>query len=48
MSTAAALAWFALVLGLMEAADYGLIPHILAEIGVVALIAWAFRLLMKA
>jgi hypothetical protein len=32
----------------MEAADYGLIPHILAEIGVVALIAWAFRLLTKA
>jgi hypothetical protein len=45
MSTAAALAWFALVLGLMEAADYGLIPYIVAEVGVLALIVWAFRLL---
>ena len=33
------LAWIALVLDLILAADYGLIPHILAEIGVVALIA---------
>ena len=45
MSTGGALAWFALVLGLMAAADYGLIPYIVAEVGVLALIVWAFRLL---
>jgi hypothetical protein len=31
MSTRGILAWFALALGLPTAADYGLIPYILAE-----------------
>jgi len=45
MSTRGTLAWFALAPGLPTAADYGLIPYILAEVGVLALIVWAFRLL---
>jgi hypothetical protein len=45
MSTRGTLAWLALVLGLSTAADYGLIPYIVAEVGVLALTVWAFRLL---
>jgi hypothetical protein len=45
MSTRGTLAWFALALALPTAADYGLIPYIVAEVGVLALIVWAFRLL---
>jgi hypothetical protein len=39
------IAWLALALGLPTAADYGLIPYIVAEVGVLALIVWAFRVL---
>jgi hypothetical protein len=45
MSTRGILAWVALALGLPTATDYGLIPYIVAEVGVLALIVWAFRLL---
>jgi hypothetical protein len=45
MSTRGILAWLALVPGLPTAPDYGLIPYIVAEVGVLALIVWAFRLL---
>ena len=43
MSTRGTLAWFALALGLPTAADYGLIPYVVAQVGVLALIVWAFR-----
>jgi hypothetical protein len=48
MSARSTLAWFtALMVGLLLAADYGLISHILAELGVIALIAWVFRLFVS-